>query len=408
MNLMSLERLPDAIRTVKRLLWCFAPALILMLTILPGRPDQLWRARDLYDGIANIHATFLLALFLCSTYAFSMWQSVARNPLANTALRPWLALHGWNGEPDKLIHRGLLPLSELICLIFVTAACSWLQMAAIVLVPMAWSLGRLQSSCARSFGRHPYKVGVIFILHATAFWQMENLWLAVPLVLAAVVLTEQLIGQSLRTLADELVMQDLPSTRQSNPFLQSEVLKTRPIRPFPFAELSPDVQDKRPPLSLALWLSFVPAWICLCATYRLAEFDRSVEFRFGEVTTWQTVGGLLVMVHLGVCLLWRVVVYRPIVWIPRLSPLSRLRLARPIVWSWDRAWLPVLINLAALILLLGNLQHLFPGALSIFLFAQSMLLLRCGPPTDEWQTTADARLTAFLLPSTPPSSARRG
>ncbi len=85
--------------------------------------------------------------------------------------------------------------------------------------------------------------------------------------------------------------------------------------------------------------------------------------------------------------------YEPFVWTPRLGLFARLRTLRPVVWSWDRLLLPQAIILTMFASVGAVYQLTVPPVVSaIVVFAEILVLHRCGVTPEEWQMTSDARL----------------
>ncbi len=409
MNYFQVERLPDALRTLRRLAICFIPAFVVVLMM---QRDGLSNYDPVHSGEVlrfqhAFNAGMSLAICAFAVGLFSASQADARSLLCDEGGSGWLSIHGWDRDTGKLPQRGLLPISELLGMLVVTGLCSTMTGASIVFLPMCWSLIRLATCWKTSAGEQAPAFGTVWLLHATAILWSETLWLAIPFEFAAIVLTECLVILALRRKAEELVMNDVtlvskqptPVSSRPSPSQQQAAMHRVARRLYPFSQLNPVVDAKRPSWMMSLWIATVIAWMMFCITARTVEFGEWKTKDGRDFTIHGVIGAAGMFSVLAIGMLRLLTQFEPFVWTPRIGPIARIRMLRPIIWSWDRVLFPVVLAMAIVCLSVILIMSATPAALTILVFVEVLLLWRCGVTPEEWQMTSDSRLSSAFLSS---------
>lgn|GEM_PF-3683279 len=402
MNSFQLERFPDAMRTLSRLSICFVPVLVFVIILrwdlnFGYDPDHFQELIRFQNRLTAAIAVMVLSI---AVVVFAQWQFEARSLITDEGGLGWLAIHGWEGELDKLPQRGLVPISELLGILVVAGLVGRMMPIAIVALPMIWSIVRLVNCRKWTAGERPYVFGAICILHASAIRWLETRWLAIAIELVAIVLTEFLMRHALRRVAHTTMTGNLTLATKRSRLVPANSLETQrrvsaydaPVRLYPFWELRPVIDSESPSLPRSIWTATVVAWVMFCITSRAAELG-SFQNRVGEehsLTELLGTFGVLAVTVIG--LLRTLMRFDPFVWNPRLDPLARCRLFSPIVWSWDWAFVPVLLDVAQASLAATFRTSMSPIAFAAVVFAQVVIMHRDWWTPEDWQMTSDARL----------------
>ena len=326
-----------------------------------------------------------------------------RSPVHHPQMMHWLGIHGWDGDQNCLPLRRIIPPAEIVCMAGLTLTCGWFAPDGLVLIPLAWLFSRMLlsgrvrfikslSSCQQPCSNLSTILGWFF--PGLVLWTIPLPWLAVPVLLIAIVIHYQLCLEQLRRLADNLLTIELPATGpETFSFLNTKSSKGRL---FPFAQLSPGADE-----STGTWhQTIIPATLTAWTLFSVGTFVFShlaiwnTDLRAQEaMNSFGVTLTLLMPIACGTLRCIRCCLY----WKPRLRPISRILLRKPIVWSYDGGLLPmacgVLIGCAALTL--PEISMATRIALSAF---GSVILVFHGPPShQEWQLTSDASLSTPFL-----------
>jgi hypothetical protein len=402
MNYFQVERFPDAMRTLRRLGICISPALIaipwLKRNRFPGYDPVQFQPLIEFDR--TLYAGLLLFIFSVAIAAFSLWQVAARNILLDERGLDWLLIHGWEGDVQQLPQRALLPISELVGLLFVFTVGECSTSGAVIFLPMCWSLGRMANFWKTSALESPYRFGTMWILHAAAVQHSETRWLSVPIEFAAIVLTEWQIISSLHRKAGELLDRNikfeakpLDATASYHPASRRRARLNRIVsRLYPFSYLGA-VDSQRPSWKMAIWTAFVVACVTFCLITRVAEFGQFTNKNGDTIYLSYVVGTTGLSAIVVIQSLRLLVQLGNLGFSPRLNLIARIKLLRPILWATDRIVAPLVLNIA-IIALAASLQSMMtPFVVTFFAFIEMLILLRCGVTLEEWQMTADLKLS---------------
>lgn len=408
---LTMERGPDALRTIFRLLICFMPAAIFTTAKFADWHGKFSHYnpvhyRELLDFNHQLLAGALLTAFSIAMGMFTTWQAAARNPLLDPGCMGWMAIHGWNGDLRQLPQRGLLSITEVIGVLAISLACAGFAATSIIVLPMIWSLIRLLAGNEHHCRHHPWVYGCIWLLHASAFLMAGSLWIGVPLLLTAILLTEALNSSAVRQKTLDLINHDVTLETKSSPFspgsgkLQQQRERQKRISRnlYPFQQLSPDITDSRLPWNLAIWSAVVLSWVIWCLTTRIEFLWPPADFSPDQSPLNMMINATAVGCVFATGLIIRIIQYTPFVWLPRCNLWTRIRLLKPIIWSWDRVWIVLLpAALLTAIPFSRDPSVVSPTQISLLVFALAVLLLRSGPARDSWQMTADARLSTTFI-----------
>ena len=352
--------------------------------------------------LQQVRQSLFLLPILGGVIVFAGSQFI-RSPLHHPQMMHWLGIHGWDGDQNCLPHRRIIPAVEIICMVGLTLTCGWFAPDGLVLIPWAWLLSRMllsdrvrfvkaKESCQQPCSNLSTILG--WFLPGLVLWTIPLPWLAVPVLLIAIAIHYQLCLEQLRRLSDNLLTIELPATGpETFSFMNT---KSSTGRLFPFSQLSPGGDEPTRTWHQTIIPATMTAWIL----FSLGTFVFShlaiwnTDLRAQEAMNSFAVTLTLVMpLVCGTLRCIRCCLY----WKPRLGPVSRLLMRRPIVWSYDRGLLPmacgVLIGCAALAL--PEISMAARIALSGF---GSIILAFHGPPSQqEWQLTSDASLSTRFL-----------
>lgn len=410
MNYFQVERFPDAMRTLWRFAVCLVPAFFIAFLMRHDRFSDHDPVQ--YREMIRFQQAFVagvgLSMFCLITALFAVWQCAARSLLEDEGGLGWLSIHGWNGEVAKLPHRGLLPISELLGILTVTFICGIMAPAGLALLPMSWSVVRLVLCWKLSSQDRPLTLGVVWLLHATAILWCGTIWLAMPVELLAIMLTESLMVYTLRSKAEELLMSNVTfatkpamfaSSKNPSPGQLDAARKIAGQRLYPFSQLSAVVQGTRPSWMMSNWSAIVIAWVMFCVTTRASDFGEWTNEAGREFSMHGVLGltGMFSIMIIGIIRMCTQ--FETHVWSPRISQIARMRLLRPIIWSWDRVLLPLVLAAVLCVMTLMFVMSATPAAFAVLVFVEVIIILRCGVSPEEWQMTSDARLTSTFLSS---------
>ncbi|MBL8819230.1 MAG: hypothetical protein JNL58_24580 [Planctomyces sp.] len=401
-----IERWPEAVRTSLR----FAPCCILVLLgyamsqTFPD-PDSL-AFGEAGDTTVKWHAateTLVAVSGALTALLFGFLQLSSRSPFANRKIYNWLAMMGWNGKSGTSLLRPVLPLSEAILVLLLTAFC-WSDTTFVwVLVPLAWVSARVIVLARFCLNTTKPEWLILLCLNGLAIL-MSNHLLSVPLTVALIAYAIWLEISALRVLSDQMLMEDLNFTSETDDRQSSIRFTNRFSGLHPFYDLRADLTDRRRSWKATLVLASITAWLTICVLIPIGRLGDSGIFQLHDnqsrplpkdvltiiaITIFATLAGLL-----------RTIQHRPFsVWMPRLGPISRILSVRPVVWSYDRVFLPLLICI-----MLGGIPWLLPPGFELWKIVGAEILViitccRCGPATDEWQLTADASMIRSPLTS---------
>ncbi|HEY0983625.1 hypothetical protein, partial [Schlesneria sp.] len=218
MKVFPIERLPDAGRTLMRLLVSLVLfnlfPLIVLWGVLVRDARRYGDSLSYWEILSSIGGVISVAILVGNSAAILMFawlQLRSRSVLADDGGAAWMSIHGWEGEVEKLPQRGLTPVSEAIGVTVVTAMCALVAPLAVMLVPMCWSVGRTLFNCSELSAQCPGLFGVYWLLHATALLCFDNLWAGALLVIAGVLVSEGLMHVSLKRKAELMLRTDLTS-----------------------------------------------------------------------------------------------------------------------------------------------------------------------------------------------------
>jgi hypothetical protein len=322
-----------------------------------------------------------------------------RSPLHHPQMMHWLGIHGWDGDQNCLPLRRIIPAAEIVCMAGLTLTCGWFASDGLVLIPWAWLLSRMLlsgrvrfikslASCQQPCSNLSTILG--WFLPGLVLWTIPVPWLAIPVLLIAIAIHYQSCLEQLRRLSDHLLMIELPATGpETFSFLNTKSSKGRL---FPFSQLGSEGDEPTRKWSKTIILATLTAWILFSiGTFVFSHLAIwNTDLRAQEAMNSFAVTLTLVMpLVCGTLRCIRCCLY----WKPRLGPISRILLRKPIVWSYDRGLLPmacgVLIGCAAVALPVISMEARI--ALSAF---GSVILVFHGPPShQEWQLTSDVSLS---------------
>lgn len=327
------------------------------------------------------------------------FQILNRSPLLNRQIASWLRQMNWDGQVRSLPFGSLVPLSEWLILIGMCSLTALHSASGWPLILCGWGLARLVLLAPMAFRCEKR-------LWLTAFWALmlaillfPQLW-AVPAIAVSLSFGLWTERRCLEHLARS--SEDFPGFSLWSP---PRVLSTsETIRLHPFSALRPELVDQK----LSWKTISVIAATSLWSTASLCLFvSKCIDMTVPRSSIAWQMDHLLILcavyLGLGVTILCHTMaIYRPmVVWNTRRGPISRLMQFRPIVWSYDRVVLPLVISLIAMtaLALLPSLHWLI-RILSAELVVV-LLMLRYRPNIDEWQMTSDARLTSISYETKP-------
>ena len=407
MSYFQIERLPDARRTLLRLIVSVAPSALFVVFRLanPNAGFDPLHSAEMVQFEESMTRFGSLAAACVSVSIFTLWQGLARNILSDDGGAAWISLHGWEGEVDKLPQRGLLPFSELFGLIGVTLLFAQVATVSLLLLPMCWSVVRSAHYWEINSQERPFAFGTCWLLHATAIWLSATWWLALPLELTAILLGEMMSLSALRRTADDMLTSDLKIYTKKFIFkasrspIQQGTSNYFRNRLFPFAQLEVVLGSKKPSWLLSIWTAAVVAWSMFCLTSALAQFGNWIDRQGTVIPIYVLIGnaGMFVLIAIGV--LKTIGRFEPYLWWSRLGLLARIRSLRPLVWLWDRILVPHAITITAFVISLQFGASITPVAFGVLSFLFVLILQQAGVTPDEWQMTSDARLTSALISS---------
>jgi hypothetical protein len=241
-----------------------------------------------------------------------------------------------------------------------------------------------------------WKVGLLWSLTAAVLLWLEQLWISVPAMLLATGVLHHLTLESFQRLSDDLMFTALPA---SGPEITSFLAAspTRRSSLVPFYQLRPEVADNRPGWGRAITLAALTAWVMFCAATAIPNLfpldPEDVEHR----EKGRTLAMIICVFVPFACGSVRVFLCSGLCWASRLGPISRILTWRFVIPSYDLVWQPVLIGflIGCGTIMIPTDSWNVPLTVSVFL---SMLLVQRGrPAVDQWQMTADARLSTALM-----------
>lgn len=411
MKVFPIERLPDAGRTLMRLLVSLVLfnlfPLIVLWGVLVRDARRYGDSLSYWEILSSIGGVISVAILVGNSAAILMFawlQLRSRSVLADDGGAAWMSIHGWEGEVEKLPQRGLTPVSEAIGVTVVTAMCALVAPLAVMLVPMCWSVGRTLFNCSELSAQCPGLFGVYWLLHATALLCFDNLWAGALLVIAGVLVSEGLMHVSLKRKAELMLRTDLTSfSRRVGASLtdsfQSETSspKDRTRSCFYISKLGQLPHDNEFTWKGASWCAIVVGWSTYCFTTLLVPFERVSSTYEESIPPSQFAGGMVLLFIAVAGLMQTIEIYDLRVWRPRLSLLTRLQLFRPVVWSYDRAFVPLVVVGGIGIVNLAFVKNETPAVFGVLSFVAVLILLRGRVNPEEWQMTSDSRLDPSFL-----------
>ena len=397
------ERFSDAAWTMLRFCLTVVPAMIcgLLLANTFPNPGELGatESTEFVRSILLVLELLVIGPTAAGITIFVLLQCGARSPLHQPAMQTWLAVHGWDGSAIRSPYRTSVPVTEWICLVGTTAFCVYLAPTYFVMIPMTWAMMRLGSLYARMGKLSTTMYGTLAVLVGIALLFLNLWWISLPSVLLIMAIALKLEAVAMRQLADELMMTDLAFDVVKHSSRNTRRMAYSQQHIFPFHQLRPDVVDGRSEWRHALLISSILTWLTFCLFVRIGETlgadgpmshangtRRPEDAAFGAIVFMGVVAGASrILPGIFGC------------WLPRLGPISRIITARPIVPSYDCVLKPMLMACG-----LSLFINFLPGEFwfAKFLSAEFLMLLivlRSGPSDDEFQMTADARLSSSFM-----------
>ena len=397
------ERFSDAAWTMLRFCLTVVPAIIcgLLLANAFPIPHELMtqESPEFVRSILLVLELLVIGPTAAGITFFVLLQCGARSPLPQPAMQTWLAVHGWDGSAIRSPYRTSVPVTEWICLVGTTAFCVYLAPSYFVLIPMTWAIMRLALVIVRMQRLSTTMYGTLAVLVGIALLFLNLWWISLPSVLLIMAIALKLEAVAMRQLADKLMMTDLAFAVVKNSSRNRQTTASSQQRIFPFHQLRPDVVDGRSEWRQALLISSILTWLTFCLFVRIGETIANVgsmsdangtrrpeDAAFGAIVFMGVVAGASrILPGILGC------------WLPRLGPISRIITARPIVPSYDCVLKPILLACGVSLFI-----KFLPGEFwfAKFLAAEFLMLLivlRCGPSDEEFQMTADARLSSWFM-----------
>ena len=382
------HRLPvtDTIWTLLRLLSFVGLGFWISLKLALSLPKD-----EEFQGLSRMLEFSQLAFLVLGTGVWSLSQVASRSPIARSEKKNWLTMHGWDGEYRTSPARSQVPLIEWIGLLSITLWAIVISPSCCGLTMLAWAVSRMGVVACQAgiqYLRMPVFV-ILTLLTSASIASMGYPWVSLPIAALLIAYVLRAERKILVCVANDSLMAD---------WQQTATIERRPRQGSSpgklviFAELSPDVRDIRLPWRDSVLFSASLTLLMYCVLFQIHESlpNPLDETRLQEA---QLITILLIAIA-GTTM--RVLLWTGGVWLPRMGPLSRLLSWRWIVVSYDVVLKPFFLSLALLALTALIPGWSSPECVSITFFATLLIFLRCGPPKDQWQMTADARLSMVL------------
>lgn len=436
----TFDRPSDACWTLMRFVCCLGPAIVVSLLLLSSFPNPRDYRAQIGDATLDTDAMEILQirenLFLLPVTGgmavFSWLQLSARSPFRNPQMLHWLGIHGWDGSEKQLPYGQFVPVTEILCITAVTIFCGLYSHAGFVLLPWAWLVCRavLQSpdhtrqilsesentvtatdddsgspvEVRRMAQRLPLtpqqSVAILWILLGTSVILVRCYWLSAPIIGLAIVLHHLLTMNSLVQLADELMVIPLPASGPEGRSFLDAIKKNRETASlFPFYPLRPEVADTRPDWAKAILRAGIATFFVVCL---ISAIPVLLPIHVSGRPREPFPDGVVCFMMLTASAIVRCFRLIESTWLPRLWPLSRILTGRPIVASYDRVLVPLLIAGVIGMAIIAIPHEWWRWSLTVSVFASSLLVQRGTVSLDEWQMTADARLSTALCSNQQP------
>jgi hypothetical protein len=390
--------LTDTIWTLLRLLLFVGPGfwISLMLAVAhqgflegwnPLPEDEEFRTQT------RMFEFFQLAFVSVGIGVWSLVQVASRSPIARFGTRNWLTIHGWDGAYRTSPAGSQVPLMEWIGLLSITLWAIAISPSCCALPLLAWAVFRIGVVACQAGTRQGLQMSafvVISLLTSASIATLEYPWASLPIAALLIAYVLRVEREILGCVATDCLMSDLQqtSTPERRPRQGSHMGKF-----LTFASLSPDVRDRRLSWGNSVVLSATLTVLLYCVLFQIRTFT---PYAHNEIKSQEAQTFLILLTAIAGGAV-RALLWSGGVWLPRLGPLSRLRSLRLIVVSYDVVLKPLLLTLAMLAAMSFIPGWPDPELVSISFFLTLLIYFRSGPPMDQWQMTADARLSTALL-----------
>ncbi|MCA8983081.1 MAG: hypothetical protein R3C12_11005 [Planctomycetaceae bacterium] len=409
-TLLPLEYRSDALMTMIRFLLCLLPCVMLWIVMLSTFPEikmDVGGDSDLENQLVVSRIKILNTAWISGgVFLFVLVQMWSRASYLssenNRELFLWQALHGWDGSARGAVYRPLVPLTEwgllaVTCILTIHFTGEWW-----IRIPFAWVCARLLLLTWAYAGLLRETRRELFYGFAGA-WFLVGAYCLAPNNLLGPLPLSLLIGLHLK-LDSTMRRRQIQAWNEQSESLITQALKVHlrnrenKQRKFIAEFLSPKVRDWRPDWPTTLTGASVWAWLVCTVTWSLEANSQQYWSLEGnpDIGSPDWIHGLVMFITMSVYFIIFLRLLGIGHWQSRLGLLGRLRTGRLIVPSYDRIFLPILMNTGVLYIHLYLSDFVGVPPISLLGITQVVLvivLLKAPPSDPSFQMTADAKLS---------------